>query len=175
MKTKPLVIGLGNELLGDDAIGIIAARKLLADNAICADVVDCNFSGVGLLDILCGYRRVIFIDAIKTGKLAPGTVMELDIGSLRSIPSHTPHHTGLCELINLAKWLEFDFPEEIVIIAVEVKGSCILGANLSESVNNALCFLLDKVKSQLNLWNEADNSARNILRTPGIGIVDVRR
>lgn len=156
MNTKPLIVGLGNEFLGDDGVGIAAARELKADNTVDADIIDCNLSGVSLLDVLSGYGKVIFVDAIRTKEFAPGTIVELDISNFRSIPSDSPHHTGLPELVNLSKRLGIDFPNEIVVIAVEVEDYFTIGANLSESAKRAIGPLLDKVKLHLQLW-KGDN------------------
>jgi hydrogenase maturation protease len=171
MKTEALVIGLGNEFLGDDGIGVIAARKLRADIAVSADVIDCNLSGVALLDVISGYKKVIFVDAIRTRHCAPGTVLKLEAGDFRAIPSDSPHHTGLAELINISRRLGIDFPDEIVVIAVEVEDCFILGAKLSESVAGALAPLLDKIKFQLQSWKDEGAAGGEFYRQPDLRAV----
>ncbi|UCE65139.1 MAG: hydrogenase maturation protease [Candidatus Zixiibacteriota bacterium] len=152
MNTKPLIIGLGNELLGDDGIGITAARKLRADNTVRADIIDCNLSGISLLDVLSGYSKAIFIDAVRTKKHDIGDIVELNVNDFRSIPSVSPHHTGLPELIDISRALGMEFPDEIKIIAVEVEDCCTVGASLSKAVESAMDTLLKKVKLYLQLW-----------------------
>ena len=152
MNTKPPIVGLGNELLGDDGIGIAAARKLRADNTVCADIVDCNLTGVSLLDVLSGYSKVIFIDAVRTKKHAVGDLVELNVNNFRSIPSVSPHHTGLPELIDISRKLGIEFPDEIRIIAVEIEDCLTVGATLSKAVESAMDALLKKVKLYLQLW-----------------------
>jgi len=152
MNTKPLIVGLGNELLGDDGVGIAAARRLRADNTICADIIDCNLSGIALLDVLAGYGKVIFIDAVRTKKHALGDLVELNVNDFRSIPSVSPHHTGLPELIDISRKLEIEFPDDIKIIAVEIEECYMVGAALSEPVEKAIEALREKVKLYLELW-----------------------
>lgn len=152
MNAKPLIIGLGNELLGDDGIGIAAARKLRADNTVYADIVDCNLSGVSLLDVLSGYSKVIIIDAVRTKKHAVGDLVELNVDDFRSIPSVSPHHTGLPELMDISRKLGIEFPDKIRIIAVEIEDRHELGMKLSEPIEKAMDALLKKVKLYLQLW-----------------------
>jgi hydrogenase maturation protease len=71
---KILILGLGNELLSDDAVGILAARVLKERLGDKADVVESSLSGMALLDLLVGYERAILIDAVKTGRTPPGTI-----------------------------------------------------------------------------------------------------
>ena len=166
MNTKPLIVGLGNEYLGDDGVGVMAARKLRDDREVCADVVDCNISGVGLLDVLAGYGKVIFIDAVHTKRFPPGSVLEFGVDSFRSIHSDSPHHTGLAELISISEWLGIDFPKEIAILAVEVEDRFVLGAELSRAVESAIDPLLDKVKSQLRRWSDDDDIVPRMIADP---------
>lgn len=151
---KPLVVGLGNELLSDDGIGVFAARKLKREISDIADVVDCNLAGLALLDILVGYEKVIIIDAIHTEKHPPGTIIEMTPEDLKVIPGSSPHYTGLPEVIAIAGHLHLDFPEEIIILAVEVDKTITIGGKLSEPVANALSKLIQRVKGYLQRWQK---------------------
>jgi len=152
MNTKPLIVGLGNELMGDDGVGIAAARRLRADNTVRADIIDCNLSGVSLIDVLSGYSKVIFIDAIRTKENSIGDLVELNLEDFRSIPSVSPHHTGLPELVDISRKLGIDFPDEIRIIGVEIEDRHELGTNLSEPIEKAMDGLLEKVRFYLRSW-----------------------
>ena len=151
---KLLVVGLGNDLLSDDAIGVFAARELSKKVSGLADVVDCNLTGVALLDILVGYDKVIIIDAIHTGKSPPGTIIEMTPDDLRAIPGTSPHYTGLPEAIAIANRLRLDFPDEIKILAVEVTEPLTIGGKLSEPVAKALNRLVQYAKTYLQRWQE---------------------
>lgn len=152
MNTKTLIVGLGNELMGDDGVGIVAARRLRADSTVCADIIDCNLSGVSLIDVLSGYNKVVFIDALRTKEHSIGDLVELDLADFRSIPSVSPHHTGLPELVDISRKLGIDFPDEIRIIGVEIEDRHELGMNLSEPIEKAMEGLLVKIKSYLQSW-----------------------
>lgn len=149
---KPLVIGLGNDLMGDDAIGILAARSLKGQVATRADVVESSLHGVALLDIFIGYRRAIIIDAIHTGTRPPGSIFDLDPATLEATISPSPHFSGLPELQTIARELGLDFPKEVRIAAVEVSGAFEIGQPMSPAVAKALGPLIKRVKRILTDW-----------------------
>ena len=62
-----LVLGLGNDILGDEAVGLLAARRLRALLPESVDVVESGGGGLDLLDVLEGYDRAILLDSILTG------------------------------------------------------------------------------------------------------------
>lgn len=60
-----LIIGLGNPLMGDDGAGIQVVHELKeSDLPEYVDVIDGGTPGVGLIDLMSGYSRVIVVDAV---------------------------------------------------------------------------------------------------------------
>ncbi len=60
-----LIIGLGNPLMGDDGAGIQVVNELNeSDLPEYVDVIDGGTPGVGLIDLMLGYSRVIVVDAV---------------------------------------------------------------------------------------------------------------
>ena len=57
-----LVLGLGNDILGDDAVGLLAARRLRAFLPASVDVLEAAGGGIGLLDVLEGYDCALLLD-----------------------------------------------------------------------------------------------------------------
>ena len=149
---RPLVLGLGNDLLADDAVGILAARELKERLGNQADVIDSSLSGLALLDLMIGYRRAIIIDAICTGRAATGTITRLNREDLSQVVAPTPHYAGLPELFALARRLELDFPQELVIFAVEVTDPLTVGGPMSPAVEDALPKLVEQVQDQVSRW-----------------------
>ena len=152
MKAKSIVVGLGNDLLGDDAIGLHATRAIRDECAASADFVECNLHGLALLDVLTGLSRAIIIDAIHTGRHKPGTILQFGPDDLRSIPSSSPHYASLAEVISIARRLELDFPHEIVILAVEIAGPPEIGSKLSKQVADSIPGLVGRAKKILENW-----------------------
>lgn len=146
---KILILGLGNELLGDDAVGILAARVLKERLKDQADVVESSLSGMALLDLLVGYDRAIIIDAVKTGQTPPGTIYELSPADLGAVAAPSPHYAGLPELIATAQALTLNFPKDIKIFAIEVEDPHTVGGQLSPAVAQALGRLIQQVERQV--------------------------
>ena len=159
---RPRVVGLGNDLLGDDAVGTIAARELEMELAGVAEVMETSLHGLALIDIFAGCERLVVIDAITTGQFPPGSIIELDPKDLESVPGPSPHFTGLPELIKIARELELDFPEQIKVIAVEVETPRTLGGKLSDSVENALPEVKSRVRRLLRGWEEESRIGQEI-------------
>lgn len=148
----PLILGLGNDLLGDDGIGIIAARVLKSELMEKAVVIESSQSGLALFDILTGYQKAIIIDAVITGKYAPGTVFNLDWQTLPSCSAPSPHYAGLPELEFLAGRHGIQFPADIRLIAVEIAEAHIVKTELSEPVRAALPEVIQRIKGQVLDW-----------------------
>lgn len=148
---RTLVLGLGNELLGDDGVGTLAARELKEqlNDRTDVDVVESSQCGVALLDLLLGYDRALILDAIMTGKHPPGTIIELGPDDLDPVCAPSPHYAGLPEMFSIAEQLTLKFPQSIRILAVEVKDPYTLGTKLSLTATRALEALVQRVQARL--------------------------
>jgi hydrogenase maturation protease len=166
---KTLIVGLGNELLSDDGLGIIAARRLREEIKGRADVVECDLSGLALLDVLCGYEKAIIIDIISAGQSAPGAIVEINPDELRPIPNPSPHYSGLPEMIEIAGSLDIQFPRTIKILAVGAADPFTIGGGLSPPVAEAVNSIVDRVKSILSDWERRDVSGGNIVEVKRTG------
>jgi len=82
---KILVLGLGNDLLADDAIGPLAVRELGPRLAGRAEVVASALHGLALLDPFLDYDGAVIIDAASTGGHPVWTVYEIDPAGLPGI------------------------------------------------------------------------------------------
>jgi len=151
---KTLVLGLGNDLLGDDAVGVMAVRELgrrLPDGAV--DLCETALHGLALMDFFIGYERAIIIDAIITGQHPVGTVLTLQPGDFAPVAGPSPHYTGLPEVMALARAMKIPFPSEIAILAVEILGPTVIGARPSAAILAALPDVVDRVTATLDRWS----------------------
>ena len=156
---RPRVLGLGNELLGDDAIGIIAARRIGLELADQVEVVEASTYGLALLDVILGCRQLIIIDAIKTGSCPVGTLIQLDPETLDRVVAPSPHYSGIPEIRALARALHLDFPDQLTILAVEIADAECFGAPLSEPVRSAIDEVVIRVETQLAQWRNSTVSS----------------
>jgi hydrogenase maturation protease len=91
--TAGRIIGLGNRLRGDDAIGPLVAERAAASGRLPAGVeaVEAGGDPLVLLDLLASCRRAVIVDAAEMAA-PPGTVRVLDGGA---IPAGFRLHTSL--------------------------------------------------------------------------------
>jgi hydrogenase maturation protease len=153
---RTLVLGLGNELAGDDAVGVLVARAVRADVSGIADVVESSASGMALLEIFAGYDRAVVVDSIRTGRKPPGTVTELALEEVGRVVAPSLHHAGLPEMAAVARRLGLGFPAETRVLAVEVLDPYTMGAELSEPVAGAVDDVARRVRDQVERWASED-------------------
>ncbi len=147
-----VILGLGNELLGDDGVGIVAARLLKKQIGDEVEVMESSLSGLALLDILVGYEKAILIDSILTENGSPGQIYEIFPQDLPAPKASSAHYAGLPELFEISEIYQLDFPQWVKIFAVEVEDPYTLREGLSKQVQKALPDLITKVKAESS-WN----------------------
>lgn len=151
---KILVLGMGNDIMGDDAAGLVAARRLEEKLNTGGGVDFCFISSAGfiLMDVMEGYDKVLVLDSVLSEKSSAGNIRELDKTELMGKYSGSPHYTGLPEIIELASRLELEFPDELraLVIAINEKG--ILREGLSNAVKEKIPAFTDKAAQIVNNW-----------------------
>lgn len=118
-----VVVGLGNDLISDDGIGLYVARCLGA--ALDPDhyeVVELSVGGMALVERLLGYRRAVVVDACRTGRHAPGTLTRHRAEDFCNSPRLASYHTmDFGTALELARQLGADLPERIEVFAIEAE------------------------------------------------------
>ncbi len=137
------VLGLGNEMLADDGIGILAAREIgrRFDGAV--EVVCSQGSGFDLLDELAGATYAAVVDAVETGAAPPGTVHILTEEQVRSASAAGPHGLGLFEALAAVRRLGLPVPDRVVILAVEAADCVTVGGAMHPDVRAAAARVAD--------------------------------
>lgn len=118
-----LVLGLGNDLLGDDGIGPRLIRELRRRPAFpfpCLLRETCG-AGLALLDELAGFTQAILLDAILTRRAAPGHVHEIPAEGLPRLTIGSPHFLGVGETLALGRALGLPMPHSVTVLAIEVE------------------------------------------------------
>jgi hydrogenase maturation protease len=151
-RPRILVLGLGNDILGDDAVGLLAARRLRTLLPETVDVVESPGSGLDLLDLLEGYDRAVLLDAILTGKNPPGTILEFSDADFKKDDAPSPHYAGLPTVIQLAESLGIHFPSPFRVVAVEVENPYEVVEGLSNSAKAALPAVIERAEGLVHAW-----------------------
>ena len=144
---KIIVLGLGNDILTDDAIGLHVVRELRQRLAGVegVDVRETMEMGLALLDFIVGYRGLVLVDSIQTGKVVPGVIQEIDGTDLKQLPGPTPHFLGVGETLALGRSLGLTMPRDVRILAIEVADPLTLGEELTPAVAAAVKAAAERV------------------------------
>ncbi len=142
MKNKVLILGMGNSILSDDAIGLIIAEKVFNTLNYKSQIKNHEYflelaetGGMMLIDIIKGHDKVVIIDSIKTGKFLPGEVVE--ISAERGIGSHrllSSHDVSIFECLEIGKGLKHKMPGSVRIFGIEIINNEEFGEKLSPEI-----------------------------------------
>jgi hydrogenase maturation protease len=148
-----LLLGLGNDLLTDDSVGLrvaAAVRERLAD---CPPlrVTETTEMGLALLDLIAGYQTLIVVDAIQTRQAPPGFVHEVEASDLAGQPPISPHFLGLTEVLALGRKLGLPVPNQVIIYAIEVQDPFTVGTGLTPALQAALPAVVNRIAAAVAL------------------------
>ncbi len=147
---KTVVIGLGNPILTDDGVGIYAARMLerVLPPGSGVDIVELAVGGLGLMEAMIGYDRVILIDAFWSPDGEPGRVLQFDAGHLPdTLNSASAHDADLPTALRVGRSLGAPLPADdgIQIVAVQARDVLTFGQVPTPPVAAALPLAVSRV------------------------------
>ncbi|MBN1898701.1 MAG: hydrogenase maturation protease [Spirochaetes bacterium] len=150
LSPSPLIIGLGDDYYGDDAIGLVLIRKLKEDRplgkkVICLEIGKKSFQ---IIDHLDAHQKILIIDAVRMG-LDPGEFRIFKFSDVKpkiekEILSF--HQFGLAENLLLADWLGNDL-SRVFIFGIEPE-KLETGQGLSKEVEDKI----DKYVRSIISW-----------------------
>jgi len=142
-----LVLGIGNPILSDDAVGFQVAERLskALKNRKSVTVKETSVSGLSLLDEITGYERLIIVDAIQTRDGKPGDIYRLTPADFKVGRMAVIHDVGLFSALELARKLDMEVPREVVIFAIEAKDIATFSEKCSPEVEEAIPKAVDMV------------------------------
>ena len=152
---KILVLGLGNDLYGDDAIGLHVIDRLRREDRHSdgggarfkgVDFIPCSLTGLALLDVIADYDTLIIVDTIKREAPETGRITILDAAELRHIPGPSPHYVSIPQAIEIGKKAGLRMPSSIKVVAVESRNMHTMGEGLSEEMTRALPTIVDRTR-----------------------------
>lgn len=162
------VIGLGNDLLSDDGLGIRTIRQLKArlalDDAVFQEL---SVGGLQLLDHVVGYERCIIVDAMTTGKEPAGTIYRfVQTPDAKLVPLSSSHQIDLGQVLALAKLLGAELPETLTVYGIEALDVTTFRDGCTAQVSEAIPRLVDLICRDLD-----ESVAISGLRTGGWEII----
>ena len=146
--TKIVIIGIGQELRGDDAIGSIIARGWQSKNQntpyLRTEI--CPLPGLELLDLFEDAQTAILVDAVQSGA-KPGSVHITNMEQLVSFGagSGSVHGFGVAETLALGQQIvPSPIPEKLIVVGIEA-----LHLNLGEPISSEVKASIPKAISEI--------------------------
>jgi hydrogenase maturation protease len=140
------LLGLGNEILADDAFGILVAREAERRFPGQIEVAHSSAAGYDLMDHLLGTRRLLVVDTIVTGRAQPGAISVFTADRVQpAAPGGSPHFLGLFEVLAVGRKLDLDVPQETIVIAVEASDCITVGGPMHPDVQAAIPAVVEVV------------------------------
>jgi hydrogenase maturation protease len=159
-----VVLGLGNRIQGDEALGALVVERLLAEPGILAglpdpasvDCLDGGTVGLALLPHIESVDGLVVVDLIDADR-EPGTILDLDGESLlrRDIVLGV-HDLGATELLATLAFMGA-MPRRTRVAGVQPK-EISLGVELTPEVAGAMPALLDLIVGHLASWQREDGT-----------------
>lgn len=147
---KIIVLGIGNEILTDEGIGIHAVRALekesLPENV---ELMAGGTAGIEMLPVIESAARLIVVDAIDAGA-EPGAIFRFAPEEVNVIPAEyhlSAHQIGLTEMLYLAG--EMNKLPETVIFGVQPQKND-WGLELTAEVAGKIPRIIELVKEEIH-------------------------
>ncbi len=162
MSGRYAVLGLGNRLESDEALGGLVVERLTDDPSLLArlpapgdvELVDGGTVGLGLIPYLTGLDGLVVVDVINAGE-EPGTLIDLEGSTLmRHDQVMSVHDLGAGELLGALHVMEA-WPRRVRVVGLEPK-AIELGLELTEPVAAGVPGLLDRILEHLAAWQRED-------------------
>jgi len=158
MNGKTLVLGIGNPIKTDDAVGLRVAQKIKEMGLPGVTVEEESASGLEIIDSIMDYELVIVIDAILTGNFPAGTVMIYTPEDFRNvITPASPHEINIFTALEIGrKTVPGRMPEKLYLVAIEVKEVMNIGEEMTAEVERAVP---EAVKAVLDLITQKSSDS----------------
>jgi hydrogenase maturation protease len=146
------LLGLGNLMRTDDAVGMLALHKLAESHLLPPEVrvIEGGTLGLDLLDSLRGISHLLVLDAVDTGA-APGTLKRFQGQEVDDLPvSKSVHLLGFSDLMGALRLIDAA-PEDVVLLGVQ-PASTDWGTVLTPEVEPARRALMQAALEQLAQW-----------------------
>lgn len=149
MKSRALLLGIGNTLRRDDGVGIAVAKAIESRKLPGVDVVAIGGEELNLMELWHGYEQVFLVDAIQSGAL-PGTLHSFD-ATREEVPftvfGRSTHSMSLAESVELARALG-SLPSHLNLYGVEGV-DFELGEGLTAEVSSGVSALVERIAADI--------------------------
>ena len=148
---QTIVIGIGNIFRGDDAVGLVAARRLLEMQLPAVQVLELDGDITTIAESWQGAQKVIVIDA-ATSRSEAGTIFRFE-AQAEPLPRKmfatccSCHAFGLAHQIEMARALS-QLPPRLIVYGIEGHDFS-LGSGLSPGAAGAVDEVVRRVLAEI--------------------------
>jgi hydrogenase maturation protease len=148
---KTLVLGLGNPILSDDAVGIRVAEGL-KEKMPAQDVVGTSEAGLALLDYALGYDKLVIIDSVMTKGGKAGELYKLELEDLKpGMSLSSSHGVDIATAFSLGEKLGYHVPRQVTVYAVEIADNTTLGEKCTRKVEERIPSIVRQIAEEEGL------------------------
>lgn len=142
-----MIIGLGNEYLSDDGVGIRVVRALRERlPTLDAVIEELSVGGLELLTYITGCERCVIVDAVTTGTHPPGTTYRCIQKTGSDPPALTSsHQINLAQVVSLGAMMGADLPAHLLVYGVEAEDLTTFHDGCTVSVSEAIPRIVDVI------------------------------
>jgi hydrogenase maturation protease len=145
------IIGLGNEMLSDDGLGIRVVRELrnrLNDRFVVFE--ELSVGGLQLFDSLIGTEECIIVDAIKTGSQPAGTLFRfIQTADNKPVTLTSSHQIDLGQILGLARFMGAPLPRRLTVYGIEAEDITTFRDACTAQVSKAIPKLVNAICSDV--------------------------
>ena len=146
---KALVVGIGNNLRGDDDAGLAVARMMKLEQPASVTILELNNDVTALIDHLSGFDVAMIIDATQSAS-PPGTIHRFDASAIplpETPSSRSTHGLTVGSVLELAR-IQQQLPKKVLVYGIEGKQFS-HGSSLTPEVERAVRIVAQMIYGDL--------------------------
>jgi hydrogenase maturation protease len=160
---RAIVVGIGNELRGDDDAGLAVARMMKREPPTGVAILELNSDVTSLIDHLPGFDVAMIIDATQSGSL-PGTIHRFDASTV-PLPdarsTRSTHGMTVGSVLELAR-IQQQLPKKVLVYGIEGRQFS-QGSSLTPEVERAVRIVCQMIYGDLGAeaWSKSSEKSGN--------------
>lgn len=148
---RTLVLGIGNPIVTDDAVGLRVAQVIKQANPE-LEVVEACSGALGLFDYITDCDRLIIVDSVKTAGGKPGSLYKIELDDLKPKLNHAASHgLDIASAFALGEGLGYRMPRTVSIYAIEVEDNVSFSEACTKEVAARIPHIAAEIMEEENL------------------------
>ena len=144
---KILMLGLGNDVLGDEGLGIKIVDDFKNKGVFPGvEYKNAYTGGLNLLDYINGFNAVLIIDTTCGNECQPGTIHHYNLETFReTLHLSSEHDASFLTVLKTGEKLGLIIPGQVDVLAIEIFRDLYLQDKLSDNIKEQY----DKIRSEI--------------------------